>query len=96
MERALHPDLSKKGVQVMEQTGKTVFSITTASNMVEYTRAGVGKNLGKKKYIQIVIFDVHKSTASTKIVSSDYVDYIHLVKANGKWKIINVLWERNN
>ena len=48
MERALHPDLNKRGVQVIPNTGRTVLSYASASMMVEYTRAGLGK-MSKEK-----------------------------------------------
>lgn len=95
MERALHPDLSKKGVQILPKTGRTVFSYASASMMVEYTKAGLGKNPDKKQKIEVVILDVFKNTASVKTVSPDFVDYLHLAKYNGEWKIVNVLWEKN-
>ena len=43
VERALHPDLTKRGVLIMKRTGKTFINFASASNMVEYTRAGMGK-----------------------------------------------------
>ena len=35
-------------------------------------------------------------TDPATIVATDWVDYLHLVKWNGVWRIINVLWERNH
>jgi len=95
MDNALHPDLTKKGVQIFLKTGGTMISMATKTNMVEYTRAGLGKNLEKKQKIEVIILDIFKNTASVKTVSPDFIDYIHLVKWNGEWKIINVLWEMN-
>jgi len=28
-----------------------------------------------------------------KIVARDWVDYLHVAKFNGRWVIVNVLWE---
>src|SRR5438034_7745133 len=30
---------------------------------------------------------------SVKIVASDWIDYLHLAKYDGRWVIVNVLWE---
>jgi hypothetical protein len=95
MDRALHPDLNKKGVQVLPKTGKTVLNHLRKTNMVEYTRMGSGKNEEKKKQVSVQILDVFKNTASVKSISPDFIDYLHLVKADGHWKIVNVLWEPN-
>jgi len=95
MQRALHPDLTKRGVQVLPQTGRTLLNYASASNMVEYTRAGLGKNPEKKQKIEVTILDVFKNMACVKTVSPDFVDYLQIAKYNGEWKIVNVLWERN-
>jgi hypothetical protein len=33
------------------------------------------------------------NAAVAKIIASDWVDYIELAKWNGRWVIVNVLWE---
>ena len=33
------------------------------------------------------------NTASVKAVARNFVDYLHVGKVNGEWKIVNVLWE---
>jgi len=63
--------------------------------MVEYTRAGFGKNPEKKQKIEVIILDVFKNTAWVKTVSPDFIDYLQIAKYNGKWVIVNVLWEMN-
>ena len=32
-------------------------------------------------------------TASVKIVSDRFVDYLHLAQLDGQWTIINALWD---
>ena len=95
MEKALHADLTKRGVQIQPQTQKTLLSFANASNMVEYTRAGLGKSPEKKEKVEITILDVFKNMASVKCVSPVFVDYLQIARCNGEWKIINVLWEMN-
>jgi len=93
MERALHPDLAKRGVQINPKTGRTVLNHLSKTMMVEYTRAGYGKSEEQtEQKNEVTIFEVHGDIASAKVVSVQYVDYLHLVKYNGEWKIVNVLW----
>jgi len=93
MARALHPDLAKRGVQINPKTGRTVLNHLTKTMMVEYTRAGYGKSEEQtEQENEVTIFEVHGDIASAKIVSAKYIDYVHLVKYNGDWKIVNVLW----
>ncbi|UCE62403.1 MAG: nuclear transport factor 2 family protein, partial [Phycisphaerales bacterium] len=39
------------------------------------------------------ILDVFGNTASVKMRMHDWVDYMHMVKTDGRWMIVNVLWE---
>ncbi|MBN1221969.1 MAG: nuclear transport factor 2 family protein [Candidatus Aminicenantes bacterium] len=95
MERALHPDLAKRGLFVDPETGKTVMRSVGAADMVKYTEAGAGKSPEKKDKIKLDILDMYKNTACVKLVSPDYVDYLHLGRFEGKWVIVNVIWEMN-
>lgn len=44
----------------------------------------------------IFFLDMMDKTANIKLVAEGWVDYMHLGKINGKWKIINTLWQLNN
>ena len=39
------------------------------------------------------ILDIYNDAAVAKIVASDWLDYLELAKWNGRWVIVNVLWE---
>lgn len=95
MDRALHPELSKKGLLVNPRTGRTFLNPIGKSAMVEATRAGVGKLAPEKRHIQVQIFDVHGDMASAVAMSAKFVDYIHLVHQDGRWMVANVLWVPN-
>jgi hypothetical protein len=45
---------------------------------------------------EVIFLDVSTRTASVKLIADTWIDYMHIVKVNGKWKIINVLWQYNN
>ena len=94
MDRALDPDLNKKGVQVIPKTGKTILNHLRKTNMVEYTRTGTGRvEPGTDLQIDIAVHDVGANIASVRASSLKFVDYIHLARLDGRWQIINVLWE---
>jgi hypothetical protein len=86
MERSLHPDLVKRTIRndQIESLG--------ADEMLSYTVQGVGKRFGKQDNIIIQILDVYNNIATVKIRSDIYIDYLHIGKINGEWRIINVLW----
>lgn len=95
MQRALHPDLAKRRVEVLSND-RAVLSTVSADAMVEYTRMGVGKKSYREGQVnEVTILDVSGISASVKTVSHQFVDYLHLAKLNGEWRIVNVLWMPN-
>ncbi len=66
----------------------------SAMSLMQGTRRGGGKQTPKEKQLKDVsILDVFENAASVKIVASDWIDYLHLARSNGRWVIVNVLWE---
>ena len=63
-------------------------------SLVLGTRAGGGKDIPvAERRKDVTIFDIYQNAASAKIEASSWVDYLHLAKWNGRWLIVNVLWE---
>jgi hypothetical protein len=93
MERALHPELAKRIVNTDER-GRSVFNHMGAMRLVQLTRVSSGKDIPKEKQQKdVTVLDIFGNAASAKIIAADWIDYLHLAKWNGKWVIINVLWE---
>jgi len=93
MERALHPELAKRIVRSNEQ-GRSMLQQMSAMTLVQGTRAGGGKDIPvAERHKDVTIFDIYQNAASAKIYASGWVDYLHLAKWNGRWVIVNVLWE---
>lgn len=93
MARAVHPELAKRIVNVDER-GRYRLGQMSAMTLVEGTRAGGGKDTPvAERRTDVTIFDVYQNAASAKIYASGWVDYLHLAKWNGRWVIVNVLWE---
>jgi hypothetical protein len=95
VERSVHPDLAKRGFFIKK--GETGYSphIMTFAQLVElaknYNKSGqaVPKDAPK----EVIVFDVADQTASAKVIASWGIDYLHLAKYNGRWQIINILWQ---
>ncbi len=93
MERALHPELAKRIVRTNDQ-GRSQLQQMSAMSLVLGTRAGGGKDIpAANRRRDVRILDMYQNAASAKIDASDWVDYLHLAKWNGRWVIVNVLWE---
>jgi hypothetical protein len=93
MERALHPELAKRIMRTDSQ-GRSRLDQIGALTLVQSTRRGGGKQILKDKQLKdVTILDLFENAASVKIVASDWIDYLHLARWNGRWVIVNVLWE---
>jgi len=93
MERSLHPELAKRIVRTNEQ-GRSQLSNMSALTLVLGTRAGGGNDTpAAERRKDVTILDIYQNAASAKIYASGWVDYLHLAKWNGRWVIVNVLWE---
>ena len=94
MERALHPELAKRIVRTNPQNNQSRLDQMGAMSLVQGTRRGGGKNTPKERQQKdVTILDVYESAASVKVIASDWIDYLHVAKFNGRWVIVNVLWE---
>src|SRR3989440_6818716 len=92
MERALNPELAKRIVRTNPQNNQSRLDQMSAMTLVQNTRRGGGKQTPKEKQQKdVTILDVFENAASVKIVASDWIDYLHMAKFNGRWVIVNVL-----
>ena len=66
-----------------------------ASPGVTGTTAGVGtRHDPALRGIDIKVTHVHGAIASVTVTGPIYVEYIHLVRVDGRWHIVNTLWAR--
>ena len=92
MTRAVHPELVKR--IIVTENGASRIDGMGATRLIAGVRAGYGKQTPKdKQQKDITILDRYENVASVKIVASDWIDYLQLAKLDGRWQIVNVLWE---
>jgi hypothetical protein len=95
MARVLHPELVKRIVVRDTTTGKSMVQGMGASVLVNSTRHGYGKETPRERQQKdVTILDIFGNAACAKAVMADWVDYMQLGKVDGRWLIVNVLWER--
>ena len=93
MGRSLHPDLAKRIVQVGPD-GAPKLNHMGADRLIEGTRRGFGKETPEnQRQADPAILDIFGNTASVRATMREWVDYMHMAKWNGRWVIVNVLWE---
>jgi hypothetical protein len=95
MEQALHPRMVKRTFWKDKATQKDYLTEFFAENMVilaeKYNVKGDKFPTVPKKVVKLL--DVSDRTASVKLIADEWIDYMHLAKLNGEWKIVNVLWQ---
>lgn len=91
MARALHADLVKRIVRPGGELGEM-----TKTELASITGGGGGSLIPPERRLDdVTILDMFGNAATVKIVASDWVDYLHIGKLDGRWVILNVLWEMN-
>jgi hypothetical protein len=94
MERALHPDLAKRIVQVDPATGRTTLHNMSAMTLVLGTREMARHPVPPEaRRADVTILGVFGNAASVRVDASEWVDFLHLGKFGSEWRIVNVLWE---
>ena len=93
MQQSLHPELAKRIVRV-DSTGNASMQQMGATALVAGARAGYGRQTPKERQVKTVrILDIFGNTASVRADMADWVDYMQMAKVQGRWVIVNVLWE---
>jgi len=93
MERALHPELAKR-IVMSDPQGRSRLGQQSAMTLVQNTARGGGKDTpADKRKDEVRILDIYQNAASVRVQASSWVDYLHVAKSNGRWVIVNVLWE---
>ena len=61
--------------------------------MLDLTGAGEGREDGRERGLEIAIVDGHNGIATAVVRSAVYREYLHLVRTDAGWRIVNALWE---
>ena len=90
MQQALHPDFHKRTLQTVNGHGE--ISEDTVQSMVEGVRLGSGKEIPADERVKkIEVLDVYRDAASVKVVTGRWIDYMHLSKLSGEWRVLDVV-----
>ncbi len=96
MAKALHPELAKRGIRQGKEGQSTVIMKADFNNMVAWTKSKpneIAANPAVKNTLSIIIREIGNNIADVKCISRDFIDYLHLGRINGEWKILNAIWE---
>jgi hypothetical protein len=96
MAKALHPNLFKVNVRTTRDGGEEYLDVMEA----EYLTIITGRNQDwvkdKKGLLELKIIYQDDRIAVVHAVSTGFYDVCGLMKLNGEWKILQVLWDGND
>ncbi len=95
LQKALHPRLQKVTVRGLPN-GREIFSYTSTDGLAEYANSGQSKKPEEQRAVKTTLLAVEGNMATIRIDSADFIDFAHVARINGEWKIVNVLWSMSS
>ena len=93
IERSLHDDLVKR-IPMKDSADLGIkLRMVPKSVMVELTGKGGGEDPDAD--YEIFVDDIETDIATGRVLSPEYLDYLHLVKTNEGWQIVNILFRKH-
>ncbi|CAG5083024.1 nuclear transport factor 2 family protein [Parvicella tangerina] len=92
LEEVLHPELIKR---TTKSYGDSQEFIITNGKIVMVELSKIFNSKGQYNNLssaEIEVLDITGNMATVKLLAEKWVDYLHLVKLNNEWKIVNVIW----
>ena len=94
IERSVHPQLTKRGFWRDNATRPWGPQETmTYEQLVSLTKTWNAKKDRDTTIKKVDVYEVLDQTATAKVTAMWGIDYMHLAKYDGRWKIINILWQ---
>ena len=90
---AIAKDLAKRGYYTTKEGTMREAKMNFDQFMSLAKRWKNTQNITAESPKKITVFEVLDKIASAKVEAQWGIDYFHLAKLDGKWTIINVLWQ---
>lgn len=93
IEKNVHPEVSNRGFVPAEAGGSREVRMDFAGlkqNAASVNKEGV---FPKNPIKEVAVFEVLDRIASVKVLAEWGIDYMHLAKYDGQWKVVHVLWQ---
>lgn len=91
MERAISPLLTKRALMARPDAAPFLLQMN-AEMLVEATKGTTPRPAAAERHLVVEVLDVSGDIASARVFSVQFNDYIHLIKRDGAWRLVNVLW----
>lgn len=98
MNEVMNDSLNKVTIGFNRSIKKEIARPTTRDQMISFAKDW---NKSNTKFPpvpnnQVTILSVYNRIASVKLISDNWVEYLHLIKLNGKWEVVNLIWQHKD
>lgn len=95
MNKVLNDGLNKITIGYDRNKRKQFGRATTRKQMIEFAENWnkTGTKFPFNPENQIIILDIYNRIATVKLISDNWVEYLQLIKLEGKWEIMNLIWQ---
>ena len=94
IERSVSRNLTKRGFwREPNDTAYRPETVMTFDQLMKLTAAWNKDGKRDTSIKEVTVLDVLDQTASAKVVAMWGIDYMHLAKYDGRWQIINIVWQ---
>lgn len=92
-----HPSLSKRSVEQAELSDGTAFEHVSGITWEEINLLGQTFNthwgFEPDARCEVEIYEIRGNIAAVKMTGAVWFDYFHMMKVNGEWSIVNIMYE---
>ena len=88
--RSYHQECLKRRYDTDVESGVTELTVIPPQVMVDY--AATGRSVVENCEVEVIIDAISEDIASVRVYSCNWVDFLHVVKARGEWKLFHVTW----
>jgi hypothetical protein len=95
MDRVFNDSLNKISIGYDRNEKKEFGKATTKEHMMEFAKDWnkSGTKFPFEPDNQIQILDIYNRIATVKLTSDNWVEYLQLMKLDGRWEIMNLVWQ---
>ncbi|MCK5402400.1 MAG: nuclear transport factor 2 family protein, partial [Flavobacteriaceae bacterium] len=98
MNEVMNDSLNKVTIGYNRELKKEVVTYISKERMIKNAENWNKSNtrFPPKPSNQVIILDIYNRIATVKLFSDNWVEYLHLIKLDGKWSIVNLLWQHKD
>jgi len=98
MNEVMNDSLNKVTIGWDRSTKKEFSKRTTKEQMIAFANSWNKSNtkFPNPPNNQVIILDIYNRIANIKLVSDNWVEYLHIMKLDGNWQIVNLIWQHKD